>query len=306
MNTAPQTAPGGFDPTTATPEALRRYAVPARPDPHAQPGLAALWEQKVRRYREFDHVAVTSSADAATSRPEVGTQAFTLFPREACGFERTSFGQPFTSLFLTMTVPNLRHTPSPHGTVLFRTFAGLGFLDVHVEMTVNAAGTVTSLVTAPGIGAGDLPVHPGDVLSISLCLDTGPKGRANITLANETSRQTANASFDSFLPPAVIINAGVSRGDASAPQNPLAPFGDRLLRRDLGLRHRRVPVAARRGSGHHGRRWQGPGAAAADRRLRLPGHSRRRVSRTRRLPSISDLSRRGCRVSTSAITPASR
>lgn len=225
MNTTPQTAPAGFDPTTAAAEELRRYAVPARPDPQAQPGLAALWEHKVTRYREFEHVAVTPREFAKTTRAEVGTQAFSLSPREACGFERTSFGQPFTSLFLTMTVPNLRHTPSPHGTVLFRTFAGLGFLDLHVEMTVSGAGAVTSRVTAPGIGAGDLPIEPGEVLSISMCLDTGAKGRANVTLANETSRQTASASFDSFLPPAVIINAGVSRGAASAPQNPLAPFG---------------------------------------------------------------------------------
>lgn len=221
----PQTAPQGFDPMKAAPEELRRYAVPPRPDPHAQPGLAALWEQKAARYRTFDHLPVTTQEIGTGPHTGVGTRALTLAPREACGFERTSFGQPFTSLFVTMTVPNLRHTPSPHGPVRFRTFAGLGFLDVHVEMTVDAAQHVTSRVEATGISPGALPIEPGDVLSLSLCLDTGLKGRANLTLANETSSQTANASFDSFFPPAVVVNAGVSRGYASAPQNPLAPFG---------------------------------------------------------------------------------
>lgn len=216
-------APQGFDPLTATAEELRGHALPPRPDPHGQPGLAALWEAKARRYRTFEHqLATVTDTDPGTG---LAAEALSLSPRDTCGFERTSFGEPFTSLFVTMTVPNVRHTPSPHGAVRFRTFAGLGLLDVHVEMTVTAAGAVTSRVEAVGVGVVDLPVAPGDVLSVSMCLDPGAKGRANYVLANETSSQTVNASFDSFFPPAVIVNAGLSRGYADAPLNPLAPFG---------------------------------------------------------------------------------
>ncbi|GAB3412204.1 hypothetical protein [Flindersiella endophytica] len=43
----------GFDPLTATKEELRRHGLPLRPDPQAQPGLAALWDGWSRRYRDF-------------------------------------------------------------------------------------------------------------------------------------------------------------------------------------------------------------------------------------------------------------
>jgi hypothetical protein len=70
-----------------------------------------------------------------------------------------------------------------------------------------------------------LPVAPGDVLSASICLDTSPPGRANYVLANETRSQTVNFSFDTGFPPAVTAEAGISRGSANNPFNPLAQFG---------------------------------------------------------------------------------
>ena len=212
--------PKEFDALTATNDELVSYGLPARPDPHKQPGLAALWEQRAHRYGPFEHLP-------AQERPPVlepGGVAPGLFPepREQCGFTLTS-EDPFTMFAVTWTVPNLRHIPAPQGSVDFRTFVGLGFLDVHVEMTVDPAQNVTSRLTFQG-GAVGTAVTPGDVISASMCLDTRPPGRANLVLANETSRQTENVSFDSNFPPAVVINAGVSRGSAK-PSNPLALFG---------------------------------------------------------------------------------
>ena len=54
---------------------------------------------------------------------------------------------------------------------------------------------------------------------------TSPPGRAKYVLANETRSQTSHVSFDSHLPPAVTVDAGISRGDSQRPQNPLARFG---------------------------------------------------------------------------------
>ena len=46
--------PKGFDALTATKTDLVRYGLPQRPDPRTQPALAALWEQRARRYQSFE------------------------------------------------------------------------------------------------------------------------------------------------------------------------------------------------------------------------------------------------------------
>ena len=216
--------PKGFDPLAAGKTDLFRYGLPQRPDPQTQSGLAALWEKQARRYRTFDHLQAQARRPALKA-PGMTPQALGLEPTEHCGYTLTSVGAPFTALFVTWTVPNLRHTPSQHGPNRFRTFVGLGFLDVHVEMTVDSAHNITATMTASGVDSVGLPVAPGDVISGSMCLDTNPPGRANYVLANETRSQTVNFSFDTGFPPAVTVNAGISRGDINNPLNPLAQFG---------------------------------------------------------------------------------
>ena len=128
-------------------------------------------------------------------------------------------------LFVTWTVPSLRFAASPFGVNHFHTFVGLGFLDVHVEMTVDSAQQVTSQLWAQSVGLVNLPVRPGDVISASLCLNTNAAGTASYFFTNETSRQTMNFSVDTGFPPAVTVNAGVTRGDLNQPVHPLAQFG---------------------------------------------------------------------------------
>src|ERR1700722_10792548 len=124
-------APKDFDPLAATEEDLKRHGLPLRPDPRTQPGMAALWERKARRYRNFEHLepqfepaAATTPVTAAAS--PAGT--FELSPYESCGYELDSFSAPFTALFVTWTVPDLKYTPSPlfgPDPNLFRTFVTL-------------------------------------------------------------------------------------------------------------------------------------------------------------------------------------
>src|SRR5664279_589526 len=132
-------------------------------------------------------------------------------PTESCGYQLLSTSAPFTALFVTWTVPDLHFTPSQLGVDYFHTFIGLGFLDVHVDMTVDSAENVTCQLWAQSIGQINLPVRPGDVISGSLCLETNPAGTAAYFLANETTQQTINFAVDTGFPPAVTINAGVSR-----------------------------------------------------------------------------------------------
>jgi len=229
--------PKDFDPFTATEEDLKRHGLPLRPDPQTQPGMAALWERKARRYRNFEHIEpqfepATATKTLVTPVPPSGS--FYLSPYESCGYELDTSGAPFTALFLTWTVPDLQYTPNPPvgpDPNLFRTFATLtsvqGGLDVHVEMTVDSANTVTSQLWAEFVGNVNLPVSPGDVISGSLCLDTQPPGRANYFFANETTGQTMSFTVDTGLPPATAALAGVSRnGNWQQPPLPaLAQFG---------------------------------------------------------------------------------
>ena len=230
--------PKDFDPFAATEEDLKRHGLPLRPDPQTQPGMAALWERKARRYRDFEHLepqfepATATRATVTPAAPPSGS--FYLSPYESCGYELDTSGAPFTALFLTWTVPDLQYTPNPQAGPdpnLFRTFATLtsveGGLDVHVNMTVNSANTVTSQLWAAFVGNVNLPVRPGDVISGSLCLDTQPPGRANYFFANETTGQTMSFTVNTGLPPATAALAGVSRdGDWQRPPLPaLAQFG---------------------------------------------------------------------------------
>jgi hypothetical protein len=214
-----------FDPFAATKKDLLRHGLPARPDPQTQPGMAALWERQAARYRHFDHLEPrpdTTTADTqVVAAPALGPD-----PSASCGYQLFSSAAPFTALFVTWTVPNLQFTPSPIGVNHVHTFVGLGFLDVHVELTVDSAQHVTSQLWAQGIGQINLPVRPGDVISGSLCLQTNPAGTASYFFANETTAQTINFAFDTGFPPAVTINAGVTRSwPLNQPFPPLASFG---------------------------------------------------------------------------------
>lgn len=214
-----------FDPFTATKKDLIRHGLPLRPDPHSQPGMAAPWERQAARYRSFDHLEPRPDTTTAI-RESVAALALGLSSSESCGYQLLSSSAPFTALFVTWTVPNLHFTPSALGANHFHTFVGLGFLDVHVEMTVDSQQNVTSSIWAQNIGGINLPVRPGDVISASLCLQTNDAGTAAYFIANETTLQTVNFAFDTGFPPAVTINAGVTRSwPLNQPFPPLASFG---------------------------------------------------------------------------------
>jgi hypothetical protein len=216
--------PKDFEPFTATEEDLKRHGLPLRLDPQTQPGMAALWERLAGRYRSFEHLEPRPDTTTAAKKA-ISPARWGLDPIESCGYSLASVSAPFTALFVTWTVPNLRHSPDPLGPNHFHTFIGLGFLDVHVEMTVDSGQNVTSHLWVQEIGQVNLPVDPGDVISGALCLDTKPPGTAHYILANQTRSQTMNFTVDTGFPPAVTINAGVTRDIINQPDPPLVRFG---------------------------------------------------------------------------------
>src|SRR6187397_2995876 len=74
------TPPADFDALTASDKDLVRHGLPRRPDPHKQPELAALWDQRARRYKGFEHIA--PEFQPAANPPEIVAAGFGLFPLE--------------------------------------------------------------------------------------------------------------------------------------------------------------------------------------------------------------------------------
>jgi hypothetical protein len=217
-------APRGFDALTATKTDLVRHGLPQRPDARTEPALAALWEQRARRYKDFEHLEPRLLPASAPMPPVVA--GLGLSGIESCGFELFNTTGPITTVSGTWTVPNLSHSPAGALPNLFRTFFGLGFLDVHVEMTVDVAQAITTLIRIHTGAQVALPVRPGDVMSATLCLQTNAAGTAFYGLVNETTAQTMSFTIDTGFPPAVTINAGISRGSQfNGPPGPLARFG---------------------------------------------------------------------------------
>jgi hypothetical protein len=224
--------PQDFDPLAATKRDLMRHGLPLRPDSYKEPGMAALWQRQAERYSGFEHLepqpdTTTANKKGLPTKIAEVVPAFGPSPIESCGYQLFSPSGNFTALFVTWTVPDLRFSPGQSATVNgFHTFVGLGFLDVHVEMTVDPAQNVTARIWAQGVGNVNLPVRPGDVISGTLCLDSN--GKAAYFFANETTAQTISFAINTGFPPAVTINAGLTRtGDTSRPPffHPLASFG---------------------------------------------------------------------------------
>ena len=216
--------PKGFDVLAATKRDLVRHGIPQRPDPRTEPSVAALWERLARRYQGFEHLKPQLLPGVIATKPVAAL--FGLSPLESCGFELFNSTGPITIFSGTWTVPNLNNTPNNGLPNDFRTFFGLGFLDVHVEMTVDVNQNITSVIRIHTGAQINLPVKPGDAISATLCLQTNSAGTAFYGLANETTSQTVNLTIDTGFPPAVKINAGVSRGSQfNGPFDPLARFG---------------------------------------------------------------------------------
>lgn len=60
--------PKDFDPFAATEKQLMKHGLPLRPDPHIQPGMAALWERQAARYRSFDHLEPSHDISTASNK----------------------------------------------------------------------------------------------------------------------------------------------------------------------------------------------------------------------------------------------
>ena len=186
----------------------------------------------------------------------------------------------------TWTVPDLNHSQTPERFPNhLHIFFGLGFLDVHVEMTVDVDQNVTSVIVIPPGAQVALPVRPGDSISATLCLQTDAAGTANYFLANKTTSQTMNFTIETGFPPAHSINAGIT-GDSRIQQRPARSASSiwrGVLRRAQRLRHQWTTAAHRRHTDHNGRlQWDDTGGTRTPHRFHIQGRLQRQLDITRR------------------------
>src|ERR1700723_2575652 len=108
--------PKNFDPFSATKQDMLRHGVPLRPDSHAQPGLAVLWDRLASRYRSFEHLEPKPDTTTAVKKA-VAANVPLLGPdhTESCGYQLLS-SAPITFLFVAWPVPDLNYTSSELGT----------------------------------------------------------------------------------------------------------------------------------------------------------------------------------------------
>ena len=253
--------PKSFDPFTATKRDLMKFGLPLRPDPHKEPGAAALWERQAARYRGFEHLEPRPDTTTANKKglpakfPAGPPLALGPDPIESCGYQLFSpSSAPFTALFVTWTVPDLHFSPGQFDPINhFHTFVGLGFLDVHVEMTVDSAQNVTSEIWAQGVGNVNLPVRPGDVISGALCLTDRRQG--GLLLRERDHRAVDQLRGRHRLSPCRHDQRGRDSHRRHRPASFLPSAGElrrRLLRRDQRLHDGWKPVAHVGRRHHHG------------------------------------------------------
>jgi len=112
--------PEGFDPLTASAEALRRHGLPRRPDPDREPELARLWKRVFARPVKFETAELAiDPAWRSRGRWQTEDQPFGLLEGEwggvVCSISNTGpYTQPATWVFGQFVVPWVStETPGP-------------------------------------------------------------------------------------------------------------------------------------------------------------------------------------------------
>ena len=208
-------APKGFDALAASKTDLARHGIPQRPDPRTQPGAAALGRQRMRRYQDFEHLEPSSLPPI--SRPSPFSRASgcrRLYPAGSSW----SFPAPIVifSGTWTGTEPQLHagsgRVSGPPPYLLRPRFPrrprgndGRCHPERHCLDYDSHRGA-----SRPSCSPRQRNQrHP---VSANRC-----RRYAFYGLTNETTSQTVNFNIDTGFPPAVAINAGITRdGNSTA------------------------------------------------------------------------------------------
>lgn len=180
--------PEGFDPTTAEPEALRRYGFPRRPDPNAEPELARLF------HRVFAHpwtyiqpeLTVDATLEKMTARHR-GQQEFTSGDWGGAVATMPGGDPPPNLVLAQFVAPQvIGFDPEVTADLIIGFWIGLGgYAGSDSLLQAGIAATVTPNPLLPGIGSvsywawtewfpagyrvDNLELISGDLISVLVC-----------------------------------------------------------------------------------------------------------------------------------------
>ena len=191
--------PAGFDPRTASPQELRRYGLPQRPDPSARPQLAALWDKifslKLTYIRPTFQPLAELLPGVKSRGPLRAAVAPIDLPFWSGGVVHAASGQAFTWVLGQWNVPDVQPPPTNTGQGEFYSFAWIG---IDGNSDVTQMGTI-QYATSDGHGKvsrscyavyewfpngwttiNNFPVNLGDTMIGLICMDSTTEASANL------------------------------------------------------------------------------------------------------------------------------
>ena len=208
----PETGPGrvrihplpadGFDPRSATPLELRGYGLPQRPDPVAQPGLFAVWDEVFARKLSYITPVLQPASELlpGIERPRRTVPDVTVnHPYWSGGVVHATAGQAFGWVTGRWNVPDV--TAPADGPGDWYSFAWIGIDGI---ADVTQIGTVQSVSTNPDSSLSkacyavcewwpatwqvisNFPVSFGDTVSGLICMLSPTE--AEYSMVNSTAR----------------------------------------------------------------------------------------------------------------------
>jgi Peptidase A4 family len=206
--------PAGFDPLAASADELKRYGFPRRPDHQQIPHEAARWVTAFRRYPRLTHITPEfrplEHRHDLNKRTAKGTEGEVNATSLNWGGSVLFIGggDTFTWIAGTWMVPHVYPTPGADGTEYCSVWIGLdgdGSGDVMQAGTeTNSDGTCYAWFEwfpAFSIAIPNLPVVPGDVVSLLLCATSSTTAAA--IMSNLTAGYYLGFGFSA--PPGVAL-----------------------------------------------------------------------------------------------------
>jgi len=231
--------PNGFRPLAASPEDLRRFGFPRRPDHVETPEAATRWVKAFAKYPRFEHIEPEFQARGERRLTNQRTDKGTEGQLNATSYNWSGLvltiggGDHFSWINGSWTVPNAY--PAPGGGTGYSS-AWLG-IDGDGSPDVLQAGTETDSdgtcyawfewFPDYSIGISNFGVVPGDVLTLLLCA-TGSNS-AWMSIGNLTSMQYTSFAFNAPSGTTLVGNcaeAVVERPEINGVQAQLPRYGE--------------------------------------------------------------------------------
>lgn len=218
--------PRGFVPLDASAQELARHGFPARPDSVISARVAQRWVAAFRRYPDFEHLSPEFREmehrhvpNARTEKDSEGAVNATSYNWSGSVLFLAS-GEVFKWISGSWTVPHVYPAPGATGTQYSSAWLGI---DGDGSGDVLQAGTESDTDGSClawfewypnfAIAISNLPVAPGDVVSLVLCATSTTE--AQMSIGNITAKKYTSFSFTA--PQGTVLAGNCAEAIVEAP-----------------------------------------------------------------------------------------